>query len=237
MGKLLERLFCKEVILKEFSTLNIKALGLKKECGKNLRAELLMDIAIENKKLEDLLIIIEEEIELLIAEELKEVFLLGISYGQKIGIKFIENKAELTETYVDVVEFYNTVKKSVGLIIVEKVSNSKEVLWLNKCSKDDFVDRVIDMFYDSKMTFNYILESKDKYYCKKFLKLIFLENEFASELSDYTKEKFYRYVRCKNQHNNEILANTYFNGFAVGANIVKQLDNISLEIENINKNE
>lgn len=87
------------------------------------------------------------------------------------------------------------------------------------------------------MIFNDILESKDEYYCKKYLKLVFLESEFANELSYYTKEKFYRYISGKKQYNNEILANTYFNGFAVGTNIIKQLDEASLKIENMNKNE
>lgn len=180
---------------------------------------------------------IEEAILDLIVEDEELAFYYGISFGSKMGsiINEREQNGEIEIEYstkkVTAPEFYNYVKGLAGYKTEKKVENYKNVLAVMDFTDDEAIQSLLSLFYDSKLNFEDIKDTKSDDYIKKYRRLLFMESEFIMEVSDSTAENFINFIRIEKQHNNYILFNSYFNGFKIGSRLMRDFDNIYKEIE------
>lgn len=231
--QILDKLYSNRYTLTELST--AKILGTKVNAS-NPNIEVTEAIR-ENEKLTKLFIKIEDEITGLVVEDEELAFLYGMCFGSIMGTRINERESaqeiviENSTKKVKMIEYYNYVKELAGYKTEEKVSNYKNVFMLKECTSDEAIESVIKLFYNSKSTFEDVKEAKSDEYIKRYRKLLFMESEFIMEISDSLAETFTRFVRAEKEDNNYILVNAYFNGFRVGARLMRDFNNIYKEIE------
>lgn len=121
------------------------------------------------------------------------------------------------------IEQYNSLKKRAGYPVDEFVTECCEHSELKACTRDKYIDKVIDMLYFQDLNLEEISERHSESFVTQYKKVLELQNDFIHDVSNITADKYFNLARGLHKANNYRILNAYFNGVIIGLKIIEEL--------------